>query len=298
MLVENQKVFVNWHPRNKKHLESKGYKYTKIGDSVCVKLEDLMPGSKCRIKYICDYCGRIIEISYKDYLRRHKEIGKDCCSICHEKGMETNRERYGGNSPSCSERVREKQKETFMNLYGVPYISQSKEIQTKIEETNLRKFGFKRASQSPEIKQKAIDTCMKNYGVPYSQCCEEVRAKTLSTRYKNGSIPTSKPENETVEMLKKIYGEQNCFPQFVLDKICFDCLVIVGDIKIDVEYDGTFWHQDKQKDLRRDYFTASKGYKILRIKGNYEIPTESQIKDAISYLVKTNHIHATIELDI
>ena len=42
VLVPNQIIVVHWHPRNKKHLESKGYNYTHMGDSVEVKLEDVI----------------------------------------------------------------------------------------------------------------------------------------------------------------------------------------------------------------------------------------------------------------
>ena len=79
MLVPNQMVVVNWHPRNKKHLESKGYNYTHMGDSVEVKLEDMMEGSKCLVKVICDYCGKLHTKTYKDYFRYKASNGKDCC---------------------------------------------------------------------------------------------------------------------------------------------------------------------------------------------------------------------------
>ena len=55
MLVENQIIVTKWHPRNKEHLESKGYIYTRMGEEVSVKLEDMKEGSKCKVRVICDY---------------------------------------------------------------------------------------------------------------------------------------------------------------------------------------------------------------------------------------------------
>lgn len=59
-----------------------------------------------------------------------------------------------------------------------------------------------------------------------------------------------------------------------------------------------YWHQDYQKDRRRDEFVKSQGYKVLRIRANKSLPTNEQIINAIDYLVKDNHSYTSIELDI
>ena len=66
-------------------------------------------------------------------------------------------------------------------------------------------------------------------------------------------------------------------------------MIIVNGIKIDVEYDGIFWHKDKEDyDRRRNYFVISNGYKILRIKAKHKIPSEQELKYYINKLVNTN----------
>ena len=69
---------------------------------------------------------------------------------------------------------------------------------------------------------------------------------------------------------------------------------------IDFEYDGHYWHEgNEDKDRRRDYFLRSKGYKIVRIKGNKrdnKLPTKEQIKEAVYYLVKDNHSFIVIDM--
>lgn len=296
MLVENQLVEVKWHPSNKQRLESLGYKYTGIGTSVYVKIEDVSNGSKSFVEVICDYCGRHYNKRYKDYFAQ-RQNGKDCCCNCtHKKICETDKIRYGGNSPSCSVEIVKKQRQSLMDNYGVTTPSKSEEVKTKMKNTCLSRYGVEIASKSEEVKAKTALTCQERYGGNSSQCDLEVRMKTMKTKMQNGNIPTSKQELEMVNKLKNIYGEENCTQQYILDKIAFDCLLKVNNINIDVEYDGIYWHQDKHKDIKRDYYTISKGFKVLRFRGKNKSPTIEQIKQGVNYLVNSEHHHLIIEI--
>ena len=64
-------------------------------------------------------------------------------------------------------------------------------------------------------------------------------------------------------------------------------IINIDNIKIDIEYDGLYWHSDKQKDRRRDNFVKSKGYKILRVLGNKkdEMPTEKCLLESVEALL-------------
>lgn len=297
VLVENQIILTYWHPRNKEHLESKGYKYTHTGDPVYVKLEDMKKGSKCKVKVICDFCGKEIVKTYKDYNRQRKTNPIDCCDNCHgEKSKITNQEKYGGNSPACSVEVRNKMSNTFKEKYGWDWISKAPEIKQKKKETNLLNYGVENASQAEEVKLKIKRTCMEKYGGPSSQNSLEVRRKTIKTLTNNNGVYSSKPEREMVLKLKEIYGEENCFPQYPLDLIVFDCLIIVNGVKIDVEFDGTYWHKDTHKDIKRDYFTFSNGIKVLRFKGDYVAPSKEQIIQSVDYLVNNEHRHLIVNI--
>ena len=97
-------------------------------------------------------------------------------------------------------------------------------------------------------------------------------------------------------MLSNIYG--NCDMNVPCDDVLLDCVISINGIKIDVEYDGSYWHRDVQKDRRRDEYVKSQGYKVLRIKSRRSIPTQMQIKEKIDYLVKGNHSYTELELDI
>lgn len=344
MLVENQKVVLKWHPRNKNRLESLGYEYTGIGEEILVKIQDVSKGSKVMVQVICDYCGEIYNKRYKDYWKQ-RENDKDCCIDCaSKKRNETNIVKYGGNSPSCSSGIVKKQQETCMKKYGVKSPAQSEDIKNKIRKSNLEKYGCENVLKSKEIQQKIKETCKEKYGVEYvgsaleirkkiQDTClkkynspsplessqiqkkifntnlekygsispfgnKEIRKKIVEERIYHNNIPSSFQEKILVKNLQLIYGEENCIAQYPLESIWFDCLLVVGDVKIDVEYDGKYWHQNEHKDIKRDYFTVSKGYKVLRFKSDYKSPTEEQIKTGVDYLVNTNHHVKIIDLDI
>ena len=81
MLLE-QTVQVKWSGNNKKHYESKGYNYTKIGDSFNCKPEDLLPNSDYKVAVKCDYCGEIIYPMFKKYKKHQEILAKDACKKC------------------------------------------------------------------------------------------------------------------------------------------------------------------------------------------------------------------------
>lgn len=296
MLVPNQYVEVNWHSRNKKHLESKGYKYTHTGLPVQVAVEDIMHGSKCRVRVVCDYCGKEYTKVYKDYFNQ-RQNGKDCCRDCSKyECFETNMERYGTISSSSSPDVIKKTKQTLLERYGVDNTMAIPSVKQKVRNTNIERYGFPTPAQSERVKAKMAATNQARYGGNSSQCDPVVRAKTLQSFVNNGTNKVSKPEKEMVELLKELYGEQNCVPQYVYDRMIFDCLLTIDSIQIDVEFDGIYWHKDVHKDIKRDYFTISKGYKVLRFRGDYSPPTLEQIKQGIDYLTTTEHHHLIINV--
>ena len=70
----------------------------------------------------------------------------------------------------------------------------------------------------------------------------------------NGTVPTSSKQIELYKKIKSIYKENICEENFVLSNVILDIVLFIEDIKIDIEYDGWYWHQDKRKDFRRDKF--------------------------------------------
>lgn len=69
------------------------------------------------------------------------------------------------------------------------------------------------------------------------------------------------------------------YPQLILFKIITSCFtdtmleyavanksldIAIPSLKLDIEYDGEYWHQDKAKDAKRDKELISLGWKVIR----------------------------------
>lgn len=78
-------VVVAWVGTNKVHLESKGYIYTKKGDKVEVKVEDLDINACVKVNIECDICGNRKFLPYRNYINNIKNnAGKyNCVKHCH-----------------------------------------------------------------------------------------------------------------------------------------------------------------------------------------------------------------------
>ena len=242
------------------------------------------------------------------------------CSDFRQKILETNQSRYGVDNPMQNKTVQEnfkstmlekygvmspfqysdfqeKSKQTCISHFGVDNSMKSSEVQSKVKKTMKEKYGVENPMDKEEFIEKAKNTCVQRYGGPSSQCSPIIREKSRQTLVANGHIPVSKPEKEMVGKIQEIYGEDNCVPQYGFSGLSFDCLLNIQNFKIDVEYDGIFWHDmNPEKDKRRDYFVIKNGYKVLRFRGETKSPSYEQIKEGVDYLVNSQHNHYIINI--
>ena len=78
----SKSAMVKWNGANKKHYESLGYVFTKIGDEFEVRVEDLTKGSITKVKCKCDGCGKNLYWAYNDYNHIVKRNGNTYCQTC------------------------------------------------------------------------------------------------------------------------------------------------------------------------------------------------------------------------
>lgn len=275
-MILTERVEITLNSRNISYYKEKGYKIpiskdkkgrfrTPKNSKIEVFAKDLSKGSHVKVLVKCDYCGQESELLYKDYLSCHSEELGDCCRKCEGvKYKKTMQERYNASHPYNIEEFKQKAINTNREKYGQDWHMQRPEYQEHLTEVFLEKYGVKRPLQNLQIQAKMIETLSKN-----------------------GWSKTSKPQKEIYTMLCDLYPNK-CFIEFPCDRCLLDCMLEVEGVKIDIEYDGKFWHENKDtKDRRRDNFIKSKGFKILRIKGNKkdETPSKSQLKSAIEVLL-------------
>lgn len=301
MLKENQLIKTRWNPFTKKYYESLGYEYTGKNAELWVKIEDLPLNSHIKVEVICDFCGKEYSKVYKDYNFQHN--GGDCCVDCEGiKSLKTGRERYGKNYRG------EILREISLERYGIDNVAKLNEIQEKIRSTNLERYGMSCALVDKKNHEKGIEcswnedsrekrkaTNVKRYGYEWGLSCPDIREKINNSYYNNGTQKTSIPQIRLSELIKEIYG--NCELNYPCGRCSLDCMVDVNGDKIDVEYDGKYWHQDEQKNRRRDEYVKSQGYKILRIIGNRQIPTKEVLTLSIQKLIENNLAFTKIILD-
>lgn len=290
-----------------------------------VRVEDLFENSKIKIRYKCDNCGLVGTITYCDWHKhRYLELG-DLCKSCAikiklpqammekyghpncinvpsitTKKKDTNLKRYGNEWAIASDEIKNNISNIFLEKYGSVNPMQSDEIKQKVATTNQEKYGGKSPMCDSDVRTKSVTTCIEKYGVPNPFQHKEFQEKARHTRYQNGNVPSSKPEMFMCNILKEMFGENNCFPSYPEGALSLDCLVKIGGEQIDFEYDGYFWHKNRgQKDAARNAVLMNKGYRIVRIKANNSdiMPTKQQIQEAVDYLVKDNHHLAFIDMN-
>lgn len=88
MLIQNQMIKIKITKANQKWYEQRGYTNVCQGETILVNAEDLTPGSHVRVQIKCDYCGKNVDVVWKDYIGHSN--GKDACKSCRlKKASET-----------------------------------------------------------------------------------------------------------------------------------------------------------------------------------------------------------------
>lgn len=317
-LLPNSKVFVDvlcdfckQKIVRKKYQTYKQQHHPKYGDC-CVECQPLKNKLCCLDKYGVDNGAKTIASKEKtkqtslekygvdnpskaDFVREKlSDISRKNAAANYEKAQNTCFERYGVFNAMESPEIKERQQKSVFEKYGVYHPKQNEDVKRKERERHLEKYGCQYSSQREEVKEKVKATCLRKYGNEYYLGSKEAREKISKTLLQNGLIATSKQQIKVQEMLTDLYG--NCELNFPCGSCFLDCMVMVNNIKIDVEYDGLYWHQDKQRDRKRDEFVKSQGYKVLRILGGKALPTKEEIIDKINLLTTTNTKFTQINL--
>lgn len=83
VIVENQIINIVITKRNIGIYKKQGYENLSVGDSLSIGINDLSRGSKVKVDVKCDYCGKIVRVAYRDYVKY--KFDKYSCSHCRQK---------------------------------------------------------------------------------------------------------------------------------------------------------------------------------------------------------------------
>lgn len=292
---------------------------------------DLLPKkSSVREKRICDCNGEIYEKTHQEMEKAFEREGKDICPQCmkkitQERREATNLKKYRVRTPNENEQIKQKTKENNIKKYGCPSTSQVKEVREKQIKTLQEHYGVDNPLKSEEIKEKVIATCIEKYGVSNpvkakeiqdkieqtnierygcksTAMIPEIREKMRKSLYQNGTIATSKPQLSLLEMVQTmdIKDVDKIYSNYPASYFNLDIVVVFSNgVKIDIEYDGWYWHSKQgqiNKDKNRDKLLGREGYKILRVKGGSSLPEQSALEEKILQLKESDKQYEELKL--
>lgn len=298
-MIPEQYIKVRWNGKNIKYYTEKGYVYTKNNDFFWAHILEVNHTSGVRFTFVCDYCNvQVHDKRISDFYKYRDSsiLKKDSCTCCVKiKKAEESLAKHGVSHPMMLPSTVAKQKQTFLERHGVESVNQMPNFREKVKDASLRNYGVEHPTQSPLVINKRRETNLKKYGHINASQSVEVKEKIAITYYEQGNIKTSKQQLAVFETLKELgYDTKINYPVSTLN---LDMAVFVGSHKIDVEYDGWYWHQDSEKDRRRDEYLKSQGWSILRIKSGRAIPSASKLNETIINLVQDNKKYSQLILE-
>jgi len=122
--------------------------------------------------------------------------------------------------------------------------------------------------------------------------CPICKGKRISKRMLNGGAAhsrsfikkISKPHQELFNLVKEDH------PEAKIEYPCFNYSIDIAipNLKIAIEYDGSYWHQDQEKDDKRQREIENKGWTFLRYR-DY-IPSKEELKKDILKILKDTNL--------
>ena len=209
---------------NGKHISKyrdKGY-ICEVNEIIEVKIEDVPILAMIKVDVVCDLCYEKNNILYSGY---NKSINKSNFYTCKKcsiiKTKKTNLERYGGNSPLCSDKIKEKVKKTNLERYGVENPQQNNNIKEKTKKTNLERYGIENPAKLKEIidkikqiksekseqqlletKEKIKKTNLERYGVEYGFQNQNIKNKIKKTNLERYGVENPVQYDDFKEKMK------------------------------------------------------------------------------------------------
>lgn len=179
-------------------------------------------------------------------------------------------------NPSKRLEVKEKQSRKAKERWSDP---KERDRQSRILKQTAQDLGETHPSRQPEFREARRKFFTELNNEPKFREKKVQRMKSGGAAYMNSFVKNpSEPQVEIYNLAKSIYEDT---------KLNYPCLnysidVAVLPLKIAIEYDGSFWHKDKEKDEKRQRKIELEGWKFIRYI-DY-VPTENELLDKIKEL--------------
>lgn len=272
-------------------------KKTPIDKDCCVKCQPLKAKESIKKKYNVDNIFEVDEFREKYKKTIFEKYGVDNISqsqMIKEKKKQTCLEHFGVDNYTKTPMYSEQVKATSLERYGIECPANAPEVVKKRKETNLERYGVEYPTQSKEIREKMKQTNLKKYGYECIFANDDIKDKIKQTLFANGSVATSKKQFELYKSLQeKGYDVHLNYPvgKYALDIALFYC-----DKKIDIEYDGWYWHQNPEKDEQRNQYLIEDGWNIVRVQSGNLLPHKEYFDITLNRVVENDYKLILIKL--
>ena len=194
-----------------KYNKFKGYENIKFGDKIALDIKHLSKGSHMKVDIQCDYCGKHINIEYRNYIKGIKEVNKYPCSnkkCISKKIKDVCLSKYGVENPFQAEFVKDKTKQTMERKYGVEHPMYIDETKEKIKKTSLERYGETSYTKTEDYKKKTTKTNLEKYGVEYYLQSDDIKSKTLATNLEKYGVEHISQSEEFRKSVEKTSFEK------------------------------------------------------------------------------------------
>jgi SPP1 gp7 family putative phage head morphogenesis protein len=184
-----------------------------------------------------------------------------CCLKCanHYTAIEQFKDKFQHDirSIKASEQMKREYKNGTRNKFEI-----TKKANERVKELCQQK---KFVLQKPEIRAK-------NWVYKTKEENKEIRKKISDYAINGGAAKAcaankspSKPQVNLFNKIKKQYKNAILnYPIKIKKNKHFVLDIVLPENKINIEYDGSYWHKNKQKDLERDLLLKEKGWTVIR----------------------------------
>jgi len=262
-------------------------------DDDCSKIIIEVPKTNANY-YLCDKCklagkenkdGRTKKEAYEKrevkLIEKYGVSNPRYISGVTEKIQKTCDSKYGGVG-FASDELAEKSRSTIRNKYGVSNVMKFNDIAKEVGSKMTKEANPERAKK---ISESHIGLPSKLKGRKYEEIHGKEKAKKLIKEKRISGVKgmtmtpkISAPQKELYEKVKRYYP--NAKMEFPFAYIfCLD--TAIEDLKICIEYDGSYWH-DKEKDADRDKILKDLGWDTIRF--------EDYVPDDNELMMKINEV--------
>ncbi len=260
-----------------------------------------------------EYCNNPLCYNFVNYMGFHG-YQKHCSTKCSTLNPDTQLQmkstmfkKHGVEHALQSESIFIKMKQNNLEKFGTEFPVQLKDSKEKTKQTCLKRYGVDNPNKSEIVKKKLLKsregkfdwnnrkkskvTCLTKYGVINVSQIEEVKQKKNTKQFKekrrqyilNGGAAhcnkfVQNPSKPQIELFKLV---QQVTPYPIMNYPCLNKSIdiVIPSLSLAIKYDGSYWHQDKEADNKRQKLLEDEGWKFIRYVD--KIPSIKELKNDI-----------------